>query len=83
MIRRKKAARPTGRYIAVVNYRCHIPDADVREHIAKCGGQVAPDNAVVMLQPGVGPEGDPLAYDLPEDIAAHGLACGALREELR
>lgn len=91
LLHRKRSARPTGRYVPKYNYRFAVPDED-EESLAtlKEQGAVIVDGAagtkVVSLTPNVRPLKDderPPSFTLPEDVAKHALAAGAIEEELQ
>lgn len=81
VVKRKKTARPTGRYVAIANYRFVVADAKYSQAMKKQGASVddAPDGKsfIIGLRPGAA------GYDLPDDVAEHALAAGAVEREMR
>jgi hypothetical protein len=94
VVRRKKAARPTGRYIATANYRCSVDDEKVAKTLEKQGANVSrhrydKDHELAgrvtfhVLLPAASGNGPAPSFDLPPELAEHALAVGAVTEELR
>jgi hypothetical protein len=94
VVRRKKAARPTGRYLSIANYRFSVDDEKVAKALEKQGAKVSrhrydKDHELagqttfhVYLPPPTDNAPAP-SFDLPPNIAEHALAVGAVTEELR
>jgi len=90
VLRRKRSTRPTGRYVPKHHYRFSLPadDAESLELLAGAGAAISDGAAgtrVVALAPNVRPlkpDERPAAYDLPAEVARHGLEIGALEEEV-
>lgn len=90
VVHRKRAARPTGRYVPRHHYRFAVAADDRRtlEQLAEQGAAIsdgAPGTRIIALVPNLRPlreDERPPAYDLPTEIARHGVAAGALEEEV-
>jgi hypothetical protein len=81
VVRRKKAARPTGRHVTNGNYVVAIHDKALRVKLKAEGafvndGEGSDKPHVVTLPPGK-------AFTLPQEVADHGIGLGVLAPEVK
>ena len=90
LLHRKRSARPTGRYVPKHNYRFAVPatDEETLGELKQQGAVIVDGVAgtqLVTLAPNIRPLADderPPSFTLPDEVAKHALAAGAVEEEL-